>query len=154
MRFADSGLVWMPRTKECEMRRTVALGTSAVVLMGGLVGNTTVAAADPTPTPSPSASYAPITLSPEESQRLCAEVLPKLIARREKLATRISGGADVKGSVAWLKARAAKQRTKGHEKVADRQEKRAERRGARLEQLGKIKTELEAFKTKHCQVVK
>ena len=131
------------------MRRSMALGTSVVVLMGGLVGSTSVAtAADPTPSP----SYAPITLSPEESQRLCADVLPKLIARREKLATRISGGADVKGSVAWLKARAAKQRAKGHEKVADKLDKRAERRGARLEQLGKIKTELEQFKTKHCVV--
>ncbi|TCO45115.1 hypothetical protein EV646_109290 [Kribbella antiqua] len=132
------------------MRRSMALGTSVVVLMSGLAGSTTAQAADPTPSP----SYAPITLSPEESQRLCADVLPKLIARREKLATRISGGADVKGSAAWLKARAAKQRAKGHEKVADKLEKRAERRGARLEQLGKIKTELEAFKTKHCQVVK
>ncbi|MEJ1110764.1 MULTISPECIES: hypothetical protein [unclassified Kribbella] len=135
------------------MRRSVrgmAWGTSAVVLLSGLVGGTTVASADPTPTP----TYAPITLSPEESQRLCAEVLPKLIARREKLATRINGGADVKGSVAWLKARAAKQKAKGHEKVAAQLEKRAERRAGRLEQLAKIKGELEAFKTKHCQVVK
>ena len=130
--------------------RGVAWGTAAVVLMSGLVGGTTAVAADPTPTP----SYAPITLSPEESQRLCAEVLPKLISRREKLATRINGGADVKGSVAWLKARAAKQKAKGHEKVAAQLEKRAERRAGRLEQLSKIKGELEAFKTKHCQVVK
>lgn len=131
--------------------RGMAWGTAAVVLMSGLVGGT-AAAADPTPTPTP--SYAPITMSPEESQRLCAEVLPKLINRREKLATRINGGADVKGSVAWLKARAVKQRAKGHEKVAAQLDKRAERRAGRLEQLSKIKGELEAFKTKHCQVVK
>lgn len=142
------------------MRRSrgMAWGTSAVVLLSGLVGGTTVAAADPgetpTPAPTPTPTYGPITLSAEESQRLCAEVLPKLIARREKLATRINGGADVKGSVAWLKARAVKQRAKGHEKVATQLEKRAERRAGRLEQLGKIKGELEAFKTKHCQVVK
>jgi hypothetical protein len=129
----------------------MAWGTSAVLVMSGLVGGTTTAsAADPTPTP----SYKQVTLSPEDSQRLCGEVLPKLIERREKLATRISGGADVKGSVAWLKARAAKQKAKGHEKVAARLEKRAERRAGRLEQLGKIKTELEAFKTRNCQVVK
>ncbi len=131
--------------------RGMAWGTAAVVLMSGLVGGT-AAAADPTPTPTP--SYAPITMSPEESQRLCAEVLPKLINRREKLAARINGGADVKGSVAWLKARAVKQRAKGHEKVAAQLDKRAERRAGRLEQLSKIKGELEAFKTKHCQVVK
>ncbi|TCO35718.1 hypothetical protein EV652_101603 [Kribbella steppae] len=138
------------------MRRSrgMAWGTSAVLLLSGLVGGTTVAAADPGETPTPTPTYGPITLSAEESQRLCAEVLPKLIARREKLATRINGGADVKGSVAWLKARAVKQRAKGHEKVATQLEKRAERRAGRLEQLGKIKGELEAFKTKHCQVVK
>jgi hypothetical protein len=132
------------------MRRSVGLGTAVVLVVSGLVGGTTVAAAEPTPTP----TYGPITLSPEESQRLCAEVLPKLIERREKLAARINGGADVRGSVAWLKARAATQRAKGHEKVAAKLEKRAERRAGRLEQLGKVKTELETFKTKHCQVVK
>jgi hypothetical protein len=138
------------------MRRSVrgalAAGTSAVVLAGGLVGGTTVAAADPAPTPTP--SYKPVTLSPEESQKLCAELLPKLIARRDKLATRINGGADVKGSVAWLKARAAEQKAKGHDKVAARLEQRAQRRTARLTQLGTVKTKLETFKTEHCQVAK
>jgi hypothetical protein len=136
------------------MRRSVrgalAAGTSAVVLVGGLVGSTTVASADPTPRP----SYKQVTLSPEESQKLCAERLPKMIERRDKLAQRISGGADVKGSVAWLKARAAKQKAKGHEKAAARLEKRAERRSERLKQLGTVKTKLETFKSEHCQVVK
>lgn len=134
------------------VRGTVALGTSAVVLVGGLVGSTTVASADPTPTPTP--SYKQVTLSPEESQKLCGQKLPKLIERREKLAQRISGGADVKGSVAWLKARAAKQKEKGHEKIAAQLEKRAERRAERLKQLGTMKTKLETFKAEHCQVVK
>ena len=58
------------------VRGTVALGTSAVVLVGGLVGSTTVASADPAPTPTP--SYKQVTLSPEESQKLCGEKLPKL----------------------------------------------------------------------------
>ena len=134
------------------VRGAVAVGTSAVVVIGGLVGSTTVASADPTPTPTP--SYKQVTLSPEESQRLCAEVLPRLIARREKLANRINGGADVKGSVAWLKARAEKQKAKGHTKIAERLEKRAERRSERLTQLGTMKTKLETFKSQHCQVVK
>lgn len=138
------------------VRGAIAAGTSAVVLVGGLVGSTTIAAADPTPTPSPSAatSYKPVTLSPEESQKLCAERLPKMIARRDKLAQRINGGADVKGSVAWLKARAAKQKADGHDKVAARLEKRAERRAERLKELGTVKTKLESFKAEHCQVAK
>jgi hypothetical protein len=169
-------------------RATRAAGVSALVLVTGLAGGTTVAAADPTPTPTPTQSpspsptptptptqsatpsptspstskptksarpsptYAPITLSPEESQRLCGNVLPKLIARREKLAARIAGGADVKGSAAWLKARAAKQRAKGHEQVAKRLEERAQRRAARLTELAKMKEKLEAFTTDHCKV--
>jgi hypothetical protein len=138
------------------VRGAIAAGTSAVVLVGGLVGSTTIAAADPTPTPSPSAStsYKPVTLSPEESQKLCAERLPKMIARRDKLAQRISGDADVKGSIAWLKARAAKQKANGHDKVAAQLAKRAERRSERLKQLGTVKTKLESFKAEHCQAVK
>jgi hypothetical protein len=135
------------------MRRSVrgalTVGTTAAVL---LAGGTTVASADTTPTPTP--SYRQVTLSPEESQKLCAQRLPKMIERRDKLATRINGGADVKGSVAWLKARAAKQKEKGHDKVAANLEKRAEKRADRLKQLGTMKTKLEAFKTAHCQVAK
>lgn len=134
------------------VRGTVAVGTSAVLLMGGLVGGTTVASADPSPTPTP--TYKQVTLSPEESQRLCAEKLPKLIERRDKLAKRISGGADVKGSVAWLKARAEKQKAKGHEKIAAQLQKRADRRSERLTQLATMKTKLETFKSQHCQVAK
>ena len=113
---------------------------------------TTTASATSSPTPTP--SYKQVTLSPEESQRLCAEKLPKLIERRDKLAKRISGGADVKGSVAWLKARAEKHKAKGHDRIAAQLEKRAERRSGRLEQLATMKTKLETFKTEHCQVVK
>lgn len=134
------------------VRGTLAAGTSVVVLAGGIVAGTTVASADPTPTPTP--SYKPVTLSPEESQKLCAERLPKMIARRDKLAAKINGGADVKGSVAWLKARAAEQKAKGHTKVAERLEKRAERRSERATDLAAAKTKLEAFKAAHCQVAK
>ena len=134
------------------VRGTMAVGTSAVLLMGGLVGGTTVASADPSPTPTP--TYKQVTLSPEESQRLCAEKLPKLIERHDKLAKRISGGADVKGSVAWLKARAEKQKAKGHEKIAAQLQKRADRRSERLTQLSTMKTKLETFKSQHCQVAK
>ncbi|TDO44697.1 hypothetical protein EV643_115199 [Kribbella sp. VKM Ac-2527] len=141
----------MRHARPGSIRSRVAI--SGVVVVAGLIGGTSVAAAaDPTPTPTP--TYAPITLSPEEAQRLCTEMLPKLINRTDKLTTRINGGADVRGSVAWLKARAAKQRAKGHEKAAKQLEQRAERRAGRTADLAKAKERLEAFKTKHCQVVK
>ena len=70
------------------VRGTVAVGTSAVLLVGGLVGSTTVASADPSPTPTP--TYKQVTLSPEESQRLCAEKLPKLIEQRDEGTRRLN----------------------------------------------------------------
>jgi hypothetical protein len=132
------------------VRGKVAIGTSAVVLVGGLVGSTALASADPTPSPTPAPTYKQVTLTPEESQQLCATKLPKLIERKDKVAKRINGGADVKGSAAWLKARSAEQKAKGHDKAAATLEKRAERRTERLKQLATSKTKLETFKAGHC----
>jgi hypothetical protein len=99
-------------------------------------------------------TYAPITLSPEESQYLCAEALPKLADRTTKLTERLNGGAEVKGSVANLKARAQNQRSKGHEDVAKRLDQRAERRAGRINDLNSAQQKLTAFRTAHCQETK
>ncbi|WP_186382705.1 hypothetical protein, partial [Amycolatopsis rhizosphaerae] len=100
-----------------------------------------------TPTP----SYGAITLSPEEAQQLCGTMLPNLLSRTDKMLTRINGGADVKGSVAWLKAQADSQRAKGHGDRADRLEQRATRRASRTADLQSVQQRLNAFKTAHCE---
>ncbi|HJQ47314.1 MAG TPA: hypothetical protein VJ870_13515 [Amycolatopsis sp.] len=122
----------------------VGLGTAALLAVGA-----PAAYADTTAPPTP--SYGPITLSPEESQHLCADVLPKLIDRKNKLTARINGDADTKGSVAWLKARAQAQRVKGHTQIADQLDQRADRRQGRLGDLAKVQQQLTAFQNAHCE---
>ncbi|HVW41534.1 MAG TPA: hypothetical protein VHC18_09310 [Amycolatopsis sp.] len=122
----------------------VGLGAAALVAAGA-----PAAYADTTTPPPP--SYGPITLSPQESQHLCADVLPKLIDRRNKLTARINGDANTKGSVAWLKARAQSQRDKGHTQIADRLTQRADKRQSRLGDLAKAEQQLTDFKNAHCQ---
>ncbi|RSN63273.1 hypothetical protein DMH01_11810 [Amycolatopsis sp. WAC 04182] len=103
----------------------------------------------------PAASaQAPITLSPEESQQLCAEWLPQLTQRTTKLTERINGGPEVRGSVANLKARAEGQRKKGHNDIADRLQKRADKRNGRLPELTAAKQKLDAFAAAHCKAGK
>lgn len=130
------------------MRRTVravVVGGSAVA---ALAAGVPAASADTTPPPPP--SYNQITLSPEESQQLCATLLPKLIDRRNKLAARINGDANTQGSVAWLRARADKQRAAGHPKVADQLVVRADRRAKRAADLKSVEDRLTNFKNTHC----
>jgi hypothetical protein len=101
-----------------------------------------------TTTPAP---VAPITLSPEESQQVCNEWVPKLTKRTANLAERINGGAHVAGSVANLKAKAADQRAKGHTEIADRLQKRADKRAGRIGDLNSAKQRLDTFTAAHCK---
>jgi hypothetical protein len=138
--------------------RMIAWGRRAAIAGCGVAAvlavATPVASADTTaPAPTPAQpSYAPITLSPQESQQLCATTLPRLEDRDQKLIARINGGAEVKGSVAWLRARAQDQRANGHTRAADALDRRADRRATRANDLNSISQRLEAFKTAHCKV--
>jgi propanediol dehydratase small subunit len=71
-------------------------------------------------------------------------------SRANKLAERINGGPDVKGSTEWLKARAQKERDAGRETTAKLLEERAARRTGRIDELNKIKAFATDFKTKYC----
>jgi hypothetical protein len=138
--------------------RIIAWGRRAAIASCGVAAALAVvapvASADTTvPAPAPSqTSYAPVTLSPQESQRLCATTLPRLEDRDQKLTDRINGGAEVKGSVAWLRAHAQDQRAKGHSRAADALDQRADRRAKRVSDLNSIHQRLDAFKTAHCKV--
>jgi hypothetical protein len=106
------------------------------------------------PSTSTAAPVAPITLSPEESQQVCGDWVPKLTDRTEKLSARINGGPEVAGSVANLKARAADQTAKGHTAAATRLTQRATKRAGRIADLNAAKQKLDAFKTAHCAATK
>jgi len=97
---------------------------------------------------------APITLSPEESQQVCSDWVPKLQKRADNLKKRITGGPEVKGSVANLKARAADQRTAGHTARADQLDQRATKRQGRIGELDAAKQKLDAFASAHCKPAK
>jgi len=101
-----------------------------------------------TTTPAP---VAPITLSPEESQQVCGDWVPKLTKRAAGLTARINGGPEVRGSVANLKAKAADQTAKGHTAIADRLTKRADKRSGRIAELNTAKQRLDTFAAAHCK---
>ncbi|WP_236789031.1 hypothetical protein [Amycolatopsis sp. GM8] len=125
--------------------RAAIIGGSAVAALA--IGVPAASAQTTTPPPP---SYGQVTLSPEESQQLCADRLPKMIDRRDKLAARINGDANTKGSVAWLRARADKQRADGHTKIADQLVARADRRAKRADDLKAVQERLTNFKNTHC----
>ena len=101
-----------------------------------------------------SAPVAPITLSPEESQQVCSDWVPKLQKKADNLKKRINGGAEISGSVANLKARAADQRAKGHTQRADQLDQRATKRQGRVGELDAAKQKLDAFASAHCKPAK
>jgi predicted secreted protein len=127
------------------IRRAAVMGCCAAAALSVSVP---VASAETTEPTTP--SYGQVTLSPEESQHLCADLLPRLIDRRNKLVARINGGAGTKGSVAWLRARADSQRAKGHTQIADQLVRRADRRAGRVDDLKSIEDRLTTFKNSHC----
>jgi propanediol dehydratase small subunit len=120
------------------------------VLAVGLVlgGAATASATTGTSTPAP--GPVTITLSPEQVQNLCDKRLPKIEQRTTRLLDRIQGDASVRGSVQWLKARAAKERDAGRETSAQLLEERADRRGGRVDQLNQIKQWASDFQSQHC----
>jgi hypothetical protein len=126
-------------------RRIAMTGCCAAL---GLAVIAPAASAQSAPTPAP---VAPITLSPQESQQVCSDMLPKLEQRVNRLTTQINGGPEVKGSVQWLKAKAQDQRNKKHDKAADRLDQRAQRRAERINDLNQAKQRLDAFRSQHCQ---
>lgn len=97
------------------------------------------------------APVAPITLSPEESQQVCGDWVPKLQKRADNLEKRINGGAEVAGSVANLKARAQDQRTAGHNDRAGKLDERATKRQGKVGELTTAKQKLDAFASAHCK---
>jgi len=75
--------------------------------------------------------------------KFCGNV-PDLLERLDKASARISGDADTKGSLAWLKVKQAKAESTDHPRVAKRIERRIERRTERLAKLPELKKKLTA----------
>ncbi|MFI9009277.1 hypothetical protein ACIGNX_18815 [Actinosynnema sp. NPDC053489] len=96
--------------------------------------------------------YAPITIGPEKVKQLCEQRVPKVEDRIGRLTTRFTGGPEVVGSTAWLRAKAQQARDKGDTARADRLDGRAERRDGRLAKLGDAQRRVDEFRAAHCGV--
>ncbi|HEY0450458.1 hypothetical protein [Actinophytocola sp.] len=131
------------------MNRTSKVVVGGAVVGTVLFGGAAVAVAQGDPSSSPPAPVT-ITLSPEQVTRLCEQRLPKVEKRTSKLVERITGGADVRGSAAWLRARAEKERGAGRDTSARLLEERADRREGRVEQLKQINKWATDFRAQHC----
>jgi hypothetical protein len=92
-----------------------------------------------------------ITLSPEQVAHVCEKRLPKIERRVTRLLDRINGGPEVRGSLEWLRARAATEREAGRETSAQLLEEKADRRAGRVDDLNKIKQWAADFRTQHCE---
>jgi hypothetical protein len=126
------------------MKRLLVSGVVAAGLMVGCAG---IASAQPSAPPSEPVT---ITLSPEQVTNLCEKRLPKIEKRVTRLLERVNGGAEVKGSAEWLKAKAAKEREAGRETSAQVLEERADRRLGQVDKLNQVKTWVTDFQSKHC----
>ena len=82
--------------------------------------------------------------------KVCQQRIPKLETKANKLLTRITGGADVAGSAANLRARAERARTAGNQAQADWLTGKAEHRDARAATVKDTLAKLAAYKQKHC----
>ena len=128
----------------------VGCATAAALTLGGAAASAeTGAPATSTSNPAPSGPVT-ITLQPDQVQFLCGKRLPKAEQRVTKLIDRINGDASVKGSTAWLKDRAAKERAAGRETSAKLLEERAARRAGRIDELNKIKGWVTDFRGNYC----
>lgn len=127
-------------------RRLAVTGMAVGIGLAGAGVGVANAQGDATATPRP----APITISSAQVRRLCDTRVPKLEAEVAKLVDRINGGADVRGSTQWLRARAKQAQAKGHAERAKRLDARADRRSQALGVLKNVRTRLHDFTTKHC----
>lgn len=136
------------------MNRMSRIAVGGAVVGSVLFGGAAVASAQEDPSTEPAPSSEPgsvtITLSPEQVTRLCENRLPRIEKRTSSLVERIQGDENTRGSAAWLRARAAKERDAGREDTASLLEERADRREGFVDPLNKINKWAADFRTEHC----
>ena len=97
-----------------------------------------------------SASAQTPTKADFDVKKVCDQRIPKLEEKAGKLLTKITGGADVAGSAANLRARAERAKTAGNAAQADWLTDKATRRDARATLVRDTQSKLTAYKQKYC----
>lgn len=95
-----------------------------------------------TPAPTPTADHA--------NSAICTTRIPAILARIDKLTTRINGDATVRGSTAWVQAKADQARSAGYSALGDLLAQRAADRPAKLTELAQLKTEVQHVQATDC----
>jgi hypothetical protein len=81
---------------------------------------------------------------------ICTQRVPAVLARIDKLTARINGDASIKGSTAWLRAKADQARTAGYPALADLLTARAGERPGRLDELAKLRSDVQHVEATDC----
>lgn len=118
----------------------VATGVAA----GALVLGTGTAFADAPPPTSAAGSGG------TANAKTCTDRIPKILARIDKVTTRINGDATTKGSTAWLNAKETKARAAGDNALADLISARVGNRQARLDELAKARSTVQGIQQRDC----
>ena len=92
----------------------------------------------------------PITLTPEQAHFVCTKRIPAILARVDRVSTRIGADASTRGSTAWLQAREDKARAAGRTEAADRIQERIDARPERLDRLADVKKRATEFRDANC----
>ncbi|ALG06485.1 hypothetical protein [Kibdelosporangium phytohabitans] len=114
----------------------IAAASGATVM--GLALLTTTAGAQPSPAPAQPGF---------DVTKVCQQRVPKLENRANKALTRINGSADVRGSVASLRARAGRATDQAQK---DWLNGKADHRAQRADVIKKAQERLAAYKQKYC----
>jgi hypothetical protein len=120
-----------------EKTMLVRRGLAAVAAVGAVALGGGTAHAD-TPTPD------------HANSTICTQRIPAVLARIDKLTARVNGDASVKGSTAWLRAKANEARAAGYTALADLLTARADSRPGRLDELTKLRSDVQHVKETDC----
>ena len=88
--------------------------------------------------------------SDHANSAICTQRIPAVLARIDKLSGRINGDASVKGSTAWLRAKADRARAAGYPALADLLAARAGERPGRLDELAKLRSDVQHVQATDC----
>ncbi|MCO1660139.1 hypothetical protein [Pseudonocardia humida] len=118
----------------------VAVATAGMLVAGGGAA----AADDPEPGPPP------ITLTAEQTARVCDEAIPRLLERIAGARERAAADVGTPGSTAWLEQRVRQARDAGRTAQADRLQQRLDRRPQLAERLAGAERRITAFRDDRC----
>lgn len=90
------------------------------------------------------------TATPGSNAKVCTVRIPALLAKIDRVTTRINGGASTKGSTAWLQTRQDAARASGRTALADLIGVRIANRSQRLADLAQVRSRVLKVQSTDC----